>query len=103
MGRGAQDYDESSARATLRDGALAATLTFHFGTDAMIEAVGAVDRARTVGGRLVATPWEGRWCDVQGRDGMLVPMCGEVAWLTPQGRKPYWRGSITALRYTFAG
>lgn len=98
-----EPIDESSARATLRDGALAATLTFHFGADAMIEAVGAVDRARTVGGKLVATPWEGRWYDVQRRDGMLVPMRGEVAWLTPQGRRPYWRGSIAALRYTFAG
>jgi hypothetical protein len=26
---------------------------------------------------------------------------GEVAWLTPVGRKPYWRGTITSLNYEF--
>jgi hypothetical protein len=36
------------------------------------------------------------------RDGMRVPMTGEVAWLTPQGRKPYWRGTIGRLDYEFA-
>jgi hypothetical protein len=25
-----------------------------------------------------------------------------VAWLTPQGRKPYWRGTITSMQYAFA-
>jgi hypothetical protein len=28
--------------------------------------------------------------------------CLEVAWLTPQDRYPYWRGTITALAYEFA-
>ena len=27
---------------------------------------------------------------------------GEVAWLLPEGPKPYWRGRITSLRYEFA-
>ena len=30
-----------------------------------------------------------------------VPMSGEVAWLTPEGRRPYWRGKVTALVYQF--
>jgi hypothetical protein len=36
---------------------------------------------------------------------MRVPVTGEVAWLLPDtegGRKPYWRGTITALGYEFA-
>ena len=59
-------------------------------------------RERTVGGKLIATPWEGRWSDYQRRDGMMVPMSGEVAWILPGGPKPYWRGRITALSYRFA-
>ena len=39
--------------------------------------------------------------DHQLRDGMLVPVDGEVAWLLPEGALPYWRGTITALRYEF--
>ena len=30
---------------------------------------------------------------------MKVPMSGEVAWLTPDGRRTYWRGTVTALAY----
>lgn len=33
---------------------------------------------------------------------MRVPLDGEVAWLLPEGAKPYWRGRITKLRYEFA-
>jgi hypothetical protein len=33
---------------------------------------------------------------------MLVPMSGEVAWLPPEGEKPYWRGHITEIDHDFA-
>ena len=36
------------------------------------------------------------------RDGMRVPLEGEVAWITPAGRKPYWRGTLDSTRYEFA-
>ena len=70
--------------------------------DGTLQSVRADARGRTVGGQIVMTPWEGRWLDVQVRDGMKVPLSGEVAWLTPEGRKPYWRGTITSVRYGFA-
>jgi hypothetical protein len=95
--------DESSARATLVDGPIALTMTFRFGADGLIAGVRAEARGRTVGGRVVATPWEGRWSSYQRQAGMLVPMSGEVAWVLAEGVKPYWRGTITAVRYEFAG
>jgi len=58
-------------------------------------------RGRMVGKVTTTAPWEGRWSDYQVCDGMTVPMTGEVAWLLPDGRKPYWRGSITLLHYDF--
>lgn len=94
--------DEHSARATLVDGSVRVTLTFNFGDDDLIVSAGAQARGRTVGGKVIATPWEGRWSDYQWRDGMRVPMAGEVAWLLPEGRKPYWRGTIRSLSYAFA-
>ena len=33
---------------------------------------------------------------------MQVPVDGEVAWLLPQGPKPYWRGRITDIAFQFA-
>ena len=59
-------------------------------------------RGRTVSGQRVPTPWEGRWSGVQQHAGMRIPMSGEVAWLTPEGRKPYWRGTIASIDYQFA-
>lgn len=95
--------DERAARATLSDGAVMVSLLFTFNADGLIDAVRADARGRTVGGNIVMTPWEGRWSDYQLRDGMRVPMRGDVAWLLPQGRQIYWRGTIERLRYEFAG
>lgn len=94
--------DEHSAQATLVDGSRSITLSFHFAADGTLQRVRAEARGRTVGSQVVMSPWEGVWSDVQERDGMRVPISGEVAWLTPQGRKPYWRGTITALHHEFA-
>ncbi|HPO19051.1 MAG TPA: hypothetical protein PLO07_07640 [Rubrivivax sp.] len=97
-----EPLDEHSARATLRDGAIELTLNFAFGADGMIASVHSPARGRTLSGKRVPTPWEGRWWGVQQRGGMRIPLSGEVAWLTPEGRKPYWRGTITSIAYDFA-
>jgi hypothetical protein len=94
--------DDHCARATLKDGDVTATLQFHFNDDGLIDTVGAEARGRTVGGKVVPTPWHGRFWNYAIRDGMRVPLDGEVAWLLPEGAKPYWRGRITALSYEFA-
>ncbi len=94
--------DQRSARATLVDGSLSPTLTFSFEPDGTLCSVRAQARGRNVAGGVVMTPWEGRWSSVETHEGMRVPMKGEVAWLTPDGRKPYWRGTITALSYEYA-
>lgn len=93
--------DDRSAEATLTDGTVSVAMEFRFGDDQLIESVTAKARGRQLGGRLVPTPWEGRWFDYQWQFGYRVPMRGEVAWLTPEGRKPYWRGSVSALEYDF--
>jgi hypothetical protein len=95
--------DDRSAVANLRDGAVTVALTFQFGSDDLITSVRAEARHRSLGGKLVVTPWEGHWSDYRRQAGMLVPMTGEVSWILPEGPKPYWRGKITALDYQFAG
>lgn len=90
--------DAASARATLRDGSLSASLVFHFGADGLVSHVRAEARGRMVGAQVVPTPWEGRWRDYRRLDGLLVPSAGEVAWLLPEGPLPYWRGELQALQ-----
>jgi hypothetical protein len=95
--------DAGSAEATLTDGPVEVSLRLRFGEDGGIDSVRAAARGRTVGEAVVMTPWEGRWRRPERRDGLRVPMQGEVAWLTPQGRRPYWRGTVTRLVYGFDG
>ena len=82
--------------------AVVARLLCHVNEDGLIGTVRAGARGRTVGGIVVPTPWHGRFWNYAMRDGMRVPLDGEVAWLLPEGAKPYWRGRITQLSYTFA-
>ncbi len=96
-----QGLDENSARATLRDGPIELTLCFRFDGNGLIESVQADARGRTVAGKVEATPWQGRWSRYELCDGMRVPLSGEVAWMLPDGPKPYWRGDIEKIRYEF--
>lgn len=94
--------DDHSARATLRDGDIAATLLFRFTEDDLIDSVRADARGRMVGATPVLTPWQARLWSYAIRDGMRVPLEGEVAWLLPEGAKPYWRGQIATVTYEFS-
>lgn len=91
--------DERSARGTLADGDTVLSMTFTFGPDGLIETIRADSRGRTVGSQVIPTPWEGRMSNYQRRDGLLIPTQAEVAWLTPQGRWPYYRGAVREISF----
>ena len=91
--------DERSAKATLEDGDIAATMLFRFDETGLVASVRAEARGRTVHGAVVPTAWEGRWWNYEVRDGMRVPMEGEAVWLLQEGPKAYWRGRIARMEY----
>lgn len=91
--------DDSSARASLTAGGTEVSLEFRFGSDSLVESVYSPARGRDVNGTSVPTPWQGRWFEWEERDGMRVPVRGEVEWLLPEGPQPYWRGRVTAIRF----
>lgn len=93
--------DEMQASATLTDGSSEVTLLVSFNEQGLISTVHSDGRCREVNGQYVATPWEGRFWDYECRDGMMVPIEGEVSWLLPEGPKPYWRGRIQRIEYEF--
>jgi hypothetical protein len=94
--------DDRSALATLTEGDISITLLFAFDEEGLIDTVRAEARGRTVGDEVVPTPWQGRFWNYEERGGMRVPLDGGVAWLLPEGEKPYWRGHITEIDYRFA-
>jgi hypothetical protein len=93
--------DDRSANATLVDGPLTLTLRFRFNDAGLIDSVRAEARGAMVGQKMVMIPWEGRWSDYQTRGGMRVPNTGEIAWLWPEGRRSYFRGTVTSMRYEY--
>lgn len=94
---------QRSAIATLVDGNLRASVQFRFGASGMLESVYADARGRPSGKSVEILPWEGRWQQWQQRGPFLVPVEGEAAWITAEGRRPYWRGRITEIRHAPAG
>ena len=98
-----QPIDLHSARGTLSDGNLDVSLVFTFNEHGPIDSIRAEARGRAVGNDIIPTPWLCRFWNYQNRDGMLVPLDGEVAWLLPEGAKPYWCGQITDIAYEYAG
>lgn len=93
--------DATSALATMTDGALTLSLLFRFGADGLIASVHADARAATLDGVAVMLPWVCRLSDYQTHNGMRVPMTGEVLYLTAQGERPYFRGTVTGINHTF--
>jgi hypothetical protein len=95
--------DDGTARAALtdRDAAgreVTAEVTFTFDERGAIVGV-AADRYRDVNGTPVQTPWVGRYWAYERVNGMMVPREGEVAWLLPEGRRPYWRARLSDFSY----
>ncbi len=91
--------DDQSARATMKDEAITLTLTFGFQSDGLIDSARAEWRGRLVNGVLSGQPWQGRVWIYAVREGIRVPLVAEVAWVTPAGVKPYYRGKVTSLSF----
>ncbi len=94
--------DGGSANATIVDGPLTLTLLFRFNDAGLIDSFRAEARGGMVGKVMVMTPWEGRFSNYQTLDGMTVPLTGEVAWIRPDGRRPYFIGDVSSLTYEFS-
>jgi hypothetical protein len=91
--------DHTSARATLTDGTTTVSLVFQFNAEGAIETMRAEARYRD---KLTAMPWSGRFWDYSTRNGMLIPLQGEVGWEYPDGIRLYYKGQITEINYEFA-
>lgn len=94
-----QAIDDTSARASLSDGVTTVTLEFQFDAQGLITIARAAARDRLVDGQAVPASWLAHVWGYELREGMLVPLRGEVAWILPDGPAPYWRARITDVAY----
>ncbi|MFS8117051.1 MAG: DUF6920 family protein [Microcoleus sp.] len=91
--------DDTSARATLTDGATTVSVVFQFNAEGTIATMRAEARYRD---KLTAMPWRGRFWEYSVRNGMLIPLEGEVGWEYPEGTRLYFKGRTTEINYEFA-
>jgi hypothetical protein len=91
--------DDTSARATLTDGATTVSLVFQFNAEGAIATMRAEARNRDA---LTTMPWNGRFWEYAVRNGMLIPLEGEVGWEYPEGTRLYYKGKVTEINYEFA-
>ena len=90
--------NDTSARATLTDGATTVSAVFQFNAEGTIDTFRTEARYRD---KLTAMPWGGRFWEYSVRNGMLIPLEGEVGWEYPEGTRLYFKGRTTEISYEF--
>jgi hypothetical protein len=90
--------DDTQTRATVRDGTTEVSAVFTFAPSGDIIAV-AAERDMAADSGFIRASWAGRFWDHQPRDGMRIPIQGEVAWHLQGEWRPYWRGRIVSASY----
>ena len=90
--------NDTSARATLTDGATTVSVVFQFNAEGTIDTFRTEARYRD---KLTAMPWGGRLWEYSVRNGMLIPLEGEVGWEYPEGTRLYFKGRTTEISYEF--
>jgi hypothetical protein len=91
--------DDNRSRATLTDGKIQVAMTFTFNSEGLIESSRAEARGRSVGKTITTAPWEGHYWNYGQRGNLLVPLEAEVAWIMPDGPKPYFRCLVATITY----
>lgn len=91
--------DDESARATLAHRGTKVSLVFHFNSRNEVDRVFAENRHREVNGTFEPTPWTGHFRNYQVRNGVHIPLEGEVEWNLPEGNLSYWRGHLDKIEY----
>lgn len=91
--------DDDKALATLSDGDTTVSLEFTFNERGEISSFFAPARIYSLKGESRELPWAGRLWNYQERNGMMIPLEGEVSWQMPQGNEPYYKGRIVAVEY----
>ncbi|MBI4501216.1 MAG: hypothetical protein HY700_08650 [Gemmatimonadetes bacterium] len=91
--------DDSTALATLTESGITVSLQFRFDPTGDVVGAYAPDRPRAVDGGYQPTPWAGRFRSHAVRNGVRIPLEGEVEWILPGGTLPYWRGRVVSSEY----
>ena len=88
-----------SAMATLTDGGTTVSLEFRFNEVGEVTGIYSPGRFGIFDGVYKQVPWEGHFRDYQVREGMRVPMYGEVGWYDDGTLHLVWKGDLIDVQY----
>jgi hypothetical protein len=94
-----EPIDDRTAKATIDHGDVSASLAFSFNEDDEVTRVYTEERYRRVEDGFEPTPWSGYWHDYRRRNGVRIPMEGEVVWHLPDGDLEAWQGRLAEIHY----
>jgi hypothetical protein len=77
-------------------------MLFRCGEDGLVSCIRVESRGALAGGETVMMPWQGTFRDYRLQDGMMIPFHGEVARITPQGKRRYFRGTVRQVAWRSA-
>jgi hypothetical protein len=93
--------DDDRAMATLTDHGITVSVEFRFDVAGHVTGIYAAARPRKGKSGYETAAWEGHFADYGTKDGMRVPLRGEVGWFTAGVWSCVWRGRIVSADYTF--
>ncbi len=95
------EVDNNTAIATLTDSGITVSLEFRFNHAGEITGIYTPERYGRFDGEYELHPWEGHFRNYEERNGIMVPMEGEVGWHLPDGWWSFWKGNIIQINYDF--
>lgn len=91
--------DDESAHASIEVQATRVSLEFRFNARNEVCSVHSPGRWMRTNEGYRKVPWKGQFADYALRNGMLVPLSGEVAWLDESDWQSVWKGRIEEIRH----
>ena len=91
--------DDRSAMATLTDSGITVSLEFRFNDANEVTAIYSSGRFARFDGGYKLLPWEGHFRNYQDRDGISIPLYGEVGWYEDEKLYIVWKGNLKDSQY----
>ena len=89
--------DDHSARATIEHQGTRVSVVFYFNDRDEVERIHADRWYQEDDEKFNLIPWTGYWRNYQARNGLLIPLDGEVEWNLPEGDLAYWRAHLDEI------
>lgn len=91
------EVDNNTAIATLTDSGITVSLEFRFNHAGEVTGIYTPERYGRFDGEYELHPWEGHFRNYEEKNGIMVPMEGEVGWHLPDGWWSFWKGNIIQI------